>query len=138
MARWSSKFDMASIPDSVLLAESARRMRARQLRAPRAKVLRQCPRCGEAFGARDLRAHIPRCSRRASILRQAGARVIRKVGSVEDQEAENYRYWQSIPVGHRLAAVNEVTEAAYSIQKAGRHADQGHERPDRRLQPGSR
>jgi hypothetical protein len=44
--------------------------------------------------------------------------MIRKIISLEDQDAENYRYWQSRPIGERLAAVCEVTEAAYSIRKA--------------------
>jgi hypothetical protein len=50
--------------------------------------------------------------------------MVRKVVSVEEQQAENYRYWQSIPVGDRLAAVCEVTEAAYAIKKTRRHAHQ--------------
>ena len=43
--------------------------------------------------------------------------MIRKIINPEDQDAENYRYWQSLSPGERLAAVCEVTEAAYSIQK---------------------
>ena len=43
--------------------------------------------------------------------------MIRKIISREDQEAETYRYWQNLPIGERLAAVCEVTEAAYAIQK---------------------
>jgi hypothetical protein len=50
--------------------------------------------------------------------------MVRKVTSREEQEAENYRYWQSIPVGDRLAAVCEVTEAAYAVKKFDRHAHQ--------------
>jgi hypothetical protein len=51
-------------------------------------------------------------------------RRVRKVTSREVPEAENYRYWQSIPVGDRLAAVCEVTEAAYAIRKIDRDAHQ--------------
>jgi hypothetical protein len=50
-------------------------------------------------------------------------RAVRKVVSVEEQEAENYRYWQSIPVGDRLIAVCELTEAAYAIRELGRNAN---------------
>ena len=45
---WSPRFDITTIPDDVLLRESARRLRARQLNSPRAKVLRQCPKCGNS------------------------------------------------------------------------------------------
>jgi len=61
MSGWTPHFDITTIPDDVLLRESARRLRARQLRSPRAKVLRQCPKCGEPFGARELRKHLPQC-----------------------------------------------------------------------------
>jgi hypothetical protein len=107
---------MRTIPDEVLFTESARRLRARQKTPPRAEVLRPCPKCGEPYGARKLRAHIPRCEETA-VANPNPNRVIRKITTVEDQDAETYRYWQSLPIGERLAAVCEVTEAAYSIQK---------------------
>src|SRR5208337_797665 len=89
---WTPHFDITTIPDDVLLRESAR-----QLRSPRAKVLRQCPKCGEPFGARELRKHLPQCVEPAvNGMRLNPSRVVRKVSSVEEQEAENYRYWQSI------------------------------------------
>ncbi len=128
MVGWTPHFDITTIPDDVLLRESARRLRARQLYAPRAKVLRQCPKCGQAFGARELREHLPRCVQpvvHGAVLNPN--RTVRKVTSVEEQDAENYRYWQSIPVGERLVAVCELTEAAYAIQEFGRNADKGHE-----------
>ena len=135
MPGWTPRFDITTIPDDVLLRESARRLRARQLRSPRAKVLRQCPKCGEPFGARELREHLPRCLQRAAIgMVLNPARAVRKVTSVEEQEAENYRYWQSIPVGDRLVAVCELTEAAYAIRRLGRNADKGHERTHTHLQ----
>ena len=132
---WTPHFDLTTIPDGVLLRESARRLRARQLRSPRAKVLRQCPKCGEPFGARELRKHLPRCAQPAA--RGMGLnprRAVRKVSSLEEQEAENYRYWQSIPVGARLVAVCELTEAAYAIRGAGQNANQGPERTHSRVQ----
>jgi len=126
---WTPLFDITTIPDYVLLRESARRLRARQVRAPRAKVLRQCPKCGEPFGARELRKHLPQCVQSAGNgMRLNPSRVVRKVSSVEEQEAENYGYWQSIPVGERLVAVCELTEAAYAIRESSQNANQGHER----------
>lgn len=135
MSVWSEKFDITTIPDEFLLRESARRLRARQIRAPRAKVLRQCSKCGQAFGARELRSHLPRCVQPAVTGKRLNPnRIVRKVTSVEEQEAENYRYWQSIPVGERLTAVCELSESAYAIRKVGTHVNQGHERTDPHLQ----
>jgi hypothetical protein len=132
---WTPRFDITTIPDDVLLRESARRLRARQLRSPRAKVLRQCPKCGNPFGTRELREHLPRCVRpAANAMGLNPNRIVRKVASVEEQEAENYRYWQSIPIGDRLVAVCELTEAAYAIREIGRNADKGHERTHTHLQ----
>lgn len=135
MSNWTSHFDITSIPDDVLLRESARRLRARQLSSPRAKVLRQCPKCGEPFGARELRKHLPRCVQPTVIGMSLNPnRAVRKVTSVDEQEAENYRYWQSIPVGDRLVAVCELTEAAYAIRELGQNADKRHERTLAHLQ----
>jgi len=116
MPRRIKRFDLSAVPDDVLFAESARRMRARQKTPPRAEVLRPCPKCGAPFGARKLRAHIPTCTG-TTVTKGSRNRTIRKISSLEDQDAQNYRYWQSLSVGERLAAVCEVTEAAYSIQK---------------------
>ncbi len=107
---------MRTVPDEVLFAESARRMRARQKTPPRAEVLRPCSKCGEPYGARKLRAHIPGCTGKA-VTNPNPNRMIRKITNLKDQAAENYRYWQSLPIGDRLAAVCEVTEAAYSLKK---------------------
>ena len=135
MSDWTAKFDITTIPDDVLLRESARRLRARQLCSPRAKVLRQCPKCGEPFGARELRKHLPRCVKPAvNGMSLNPNRVVRKVASVEEQEAENYRYWQSIPVGDRLVAVCELTEAAYAIRELGQNANKRHERTHTHVQ----
>ena len=132
---WTPHFDITTVPDDVLLRESARRLRARQLRSPRAKVLRQCPKCGEPFGARELRKHLPQCVDPAAHgMMFNPSRVVHKVSSLEEQEAENYRYWQSIPVGERLVAVCELSEAAYAIRKVGQNAKQGHERTHPRVQ----
>jgi len=135
MSNWTPHFDITTIPDDILLRESARRLRARQLRSPRAKVLRQCPKCREPFGARELRKHLPRCVQPAVNGKSLNSnRVVRKVTSVEEQEAENYRYWQSIPAGDRLVAVCELTEAAYAIRGLGRNANTRHERTHTHVQ----
>jgi hypothetical protein len=42
-------------------------------------------------------------------------KTIRRVTDIEEQEAETYRYWQSQPVGARLVAVCELSEAAYAF-----------------------
>lgn len=112
----TQRFDIRTVPDDILFAESARRMRARQKTPPRAEVLRPCPKCGQPYGARKLRVHLPGCTGTA-VTNPNPNRIIRKIINRDDQEAENYRYWQSLPIGERLAAVCEVTEAAYSIQK---------------------
>jgi len=54
------------------------------------------------------------------------------------QELENYRYWQSQPVGDRLTAVWDASETAYAFAAAFKGApsrdDQGHERPLARIE----
>ena len=42
-------------------------------------------------------------------------KTIRRVTDPEEQELETYRYWQSRPVGERLVAVCELSEAAYAF-----------------------
>lgn len=42
-------------------------------------------------------------------------KTIRRVTDLEEQQAETYRYWQSRPVGERLVAVCELSEAAYAF-----------------------
>ena len=45
-------------------------------------------------------------------------KTIRRVREPEEQQAETYRYWQSLPVGARLSAVWDVSEAAYAFAAA--------------------
>jgi hypothetical protein len=58
---------------------------------------------------------------------------IRRVTDLEEQQAETYRYWQSRPVGERLLAVCDLTEAAYAFaadfKGALEHNAQGFQRP---------
>jgi hypothetical protein len=65
-------------------------------------------------------------------------KTIRRVDNLEEQQAESYHYWQSLPVGERLAAVWEVSEAAYAFAAAFKGApsddEQGHERPVAHIQ----
>jgi hypothetical protein len=42
-------------------------------------------------------------------------KTIRRVTDLDEQQAETYRYWQSRPVGERLVAVCELSEAAYAF-----------------------
>jgi hypothetical protein len=42
-------------------------------------------------------------------------KTIRRVTDLEQQEEETYRYWQSRPVGERLIAVCELSQAAYDF-----------------------
>jgi|SRR5579884_236224 len=118
MTRWTQDFDITTVPDEVLLAESARRLRARQVNPPRPKVTRPCEFCQELFGARDMRKHRPVCPKRHD--KTPATRpgwTLKRINDPEEQQRETYRYWASRPIGERLAAVWEATEAAYSIQK---------------------
>jgi len=45
-------------------------------------------------------------------------KTIRRVRKPEQQEAETYRYWQSLPIGARLSAVWDVSAAAYAFAAA--------------------
>ena len=58
-------------------------------------------------------------------------KTIRKVTDIDEQQAETYRYWASRSVAERLAAVCELSEAAYAFKERfkGVPAD-----ADRRLQ----
>lgn len=65
-------------------------------------------------------------------------KTIRRVTDPVAQEIETYRYWQSRPVGERLVAVCELSDAAYSFRAAfkGVAADdgEGSERPSPGIQ----
>ena len=47
-------------------------------------------------------------------------KTIRRITDPEQQQAEVYRYWQSLPVGDRLSAVWDASEAAYGFAAAFR------------------
>jgi hypothetical protein len=67
---------------------------------------------------------------------------VRRVTDAEQQQLETYLYWQSLPIGDRLSAVWDVSEAAYSFAAAfkGVRIDdaQGSERLAARIQPARR
>lgn len=60
-------------------------------------------------------------------------KTIRRVTDPSEQELESFRYWQSRPVGERLMAVCELSEAAYAFatdfKGAPAHDDQGLQGP---------
>ena len=45
-------------------------------------------------------------------------KTIRRVTEPDQQQAEAYRYWQSLPIGTRLSAVWDLTAAAYAFVAA--------------------
>jgi hypothetical protein len=122
MNRWTPDFDITTIPDSVLLTESARRIRAKQIESPRPRVLRQCEHCLKPFGAREMRKHLPLCPERNNpgTPRREGW-TVRKVGGTDEQNVDAYLYWQSLPVGDRIVGTWELTKAANSIRKADKN-----------------
>lgn len=64
-------------------------------------------------------------------------KTIRRVTDLVEQQAETYRYWQSRPVGERLLAVCELSEAAYAFaadfKGARSNDDKGFQRPSSRV-----
>ena len=65
-------------------------------------------------------------------------KTIRRVANPEQQQMETYRYWQSQPIGDRLSAVWDASEAAYRFAAAFRgipvNDAQGSERAITRVQ----
>ena len=45
-------------------------------------------------------------------------KTILKIENPRDQERATLRYWQSLPLGERLSAVWDASEAAYSFAAA--------------------
>jgi len=45
-------------------------------------------------------------------------KTIRRVANPEQQQMETYRYWQSQPIGDRLSAVWDISQAAYAFAAA--------------------
>ena len=46
-------------------------------------------------------------------------KIIRKYTSHQEMKADEYRYWQSRPVHERMAAVSELSTAAYALKGIG-------------------
>ncbi|MGP8270118.1 MAG: hypothetical protein ACLQLH_08630 [Terracidiphilus sp.] len=51
-------------------------------------------------------------------------KTLRRVTDLDEQQAENYRYWQNQTIGARLIAVSELSQEAYAFAAAfkGVHA----------------
>ena len=43
-------------------------------------------------------------------------KTLRKIADVEEQRAENYRYWQSVSGGERMSATWEMSFEAYKLK----------------------
>jgi len=43
-------------------------------------------------------------------------KTIRVVTDFKEQQAETYRYWQSVPVGERLDAIMKLSKTSYSMR----------------------
>lgn len=52
-------------------------------------------------------------------------KTIRRVTDVAEQRAENFRYWQSLPAGERLAAVWDATRDGYAFKGDAGGTEQG-------------
>jgi hypothetical protein len=61
MRKWTDPIDPATIPDTVLAAEKARRDAAKRKTlgagSGRPKILRTCEQCGTEMGAAEMRSH---------------------------------------------------------------------------------
>ena len=54
-------------------------------------------------------------------------KTIRRIDNLREQEHATLRYWQSLPLGERLSAVWDVSEAAYSFAAAFKGGPAGHD-----------
>jgi len=56
-------------------------------------------------------------------------KTIRRVTDPEEEQAETYRYWHSLPIGDRLVAISELSQEAYAFAAAFKgapaHDEQG-------------
>jgi hypothetical protein len=60
-------------------------------------------------------------------------KTIRRVTDPEQQQAETYRYWQSLSVGERLTAVWELSAAAYGFAEDFKESESDDVRRTRRM-----
>jgi hypothetical protein len=65
-------------------------------------------------------------------------KTIRRAADPHEQQLETYRYWQILPIGDRLTAVWDASEAAYAFAAAFKGAPlndgRGSERSITRIQ----
>ena len=71
------------VPLAKLVSAVARRRRAAQP-PPRQKIMRPCAHCGEPYGAREMRKHVPTCRKRRVRL-VAGQDALRPIEQKTDQ-----------------------------------------------------
>lgn len=64
MWNYSVVWNLASIPDALLIQERNRRIAVRRTKPPRARVLAPCRYCGNPLGTVERRKHEPRCPAR--------------------------------------------------------------------------
>ena len=46
-------------------------------------------------------------------------KTLRKVNNLQEQRAENFRYWRTVSPGDRLIAASELSVAIYGMKKVG-------------------
>ena len=46
-------------------------------------------------------------------------KTLRKVNDIQEQRAENFRYWKSLSPGERLIAASELSVAIYGMKGVG-------------------
>ena len=61
---WRPSWNLRSIPDDLFNSERGRRLAKNRKTPAVPKKLRPCPHCSKEFGARELRAHLPKCPKR--------------------------------------------------------------------------
>jgi len=61
-------------------------------------------------------------------------KTLRKVTDFEEQDAETYRYWQTVSVGERLSAVCDASLDAYAFKGLAIDPDKKAERNLVRIQ----
>jgi hypothetical protein len=65
-------------------------------------------------------------------IRMSSDKTILRIDDPREQEQATIRYWQSLPLGERLSAVWDVSEAAYSFAAAFK--GESHDYDARRLE----
>lgn len=64
---------------------------------------------------------------RDEAVKMSSDRMIRRIDDPGEQEKATLRYWHSLPMGERLTAVWDASEAAYSFAAAFKGGAPGHD-----------